>query len=247
MTRGIFVTGTDTGVGKTLVAVSLLRSLGATGVRAVGMKPVAAGVDPGASMNADVAALIAAANVAAALPDVNPYSFVPPVAPHLAAEAVGVEIVLERISAAYARLAAMADAIVVEGAGGVLVPLGTRIDMLDIPVRLGLPVLLVVGVRLGCLNHALLSALAIAARGLCLTGWVANRIDPAMAEADGNVATLCERLPAPLVADVGWRERRERAVQFDAAALRALGLVPGTNGEDRSSRSAARRGRLPLP
>jgi dethiobiotin synthetase len=198
-------------------------------------------------MNADVAALIAAAKVAASPSDVNPYSFAPAIAPHRAAKAAGVEVDLEWIGAAYARLAAIAEVIIVEGAGGVLVPLGRRTDMLDLPARLGLPVLLVVGIRLGCLNHALLSTLAIAARGLRLAGWVANRIDPAMAEADGNVATLREQLPAPLVADVGWRQGGEGAVQFDAAALRVLGLTAGTNGEDRSSRSAAGHGRLPLP
>ena len=249
MTRGVFVTGTDTGVGKTLIAGSLLRSLCTSGMRAIGMKPVAAGIDSGAAMNTDVAALIAAANVAAPATDINPYSFALPVAPHLASKAAGVGIELERIADAYARLAALAEAIVVEGAGGVLVPLGTQTDMLDIPARLDLPVLLVVGIRLGCLNHALLSALAIASRGLRLAGWVANRIEPEMPAADGNVTTLRERLPAPLIADVPWCERGERAVQFDAAALRVLGFEEGLRrgDRDRSSAFAAKRARLPLP
>jgi dethiobiotin synthetase len=225
MTRGIFVTGTDTGVGKTAVATALLRALVREGRRAIGMKPVATGLAPREPMHADVAALSAAANVAADPADLNPYAFSPPVAPHLAAAKAGSVVELDRIADAYARLAAMADAVVVEGAGGVFVPLGPRIDMLDIPRRLGVPVVLVVGLRLGCLSHALLSAHALAARGLRFAGWVANRIDPAMEEADANVAALAERLPAPLVADLAFGEHRTGEVLFDRAALAVLGLV----------------------
>jgi len=226
MIRGLFVTGTDTGVGKTVVAALLLRALGETR-RAVGMKPVAAGVADGESLNADVRSLIAAGNVDAPLRDVNPFSFAPPIAPELAARAAATVIDLDVVADAYSRLAARADAVIVEGAGGALVPLTRRTDMLDIPSRLGIPVLLVVGIRLGCLNHALLSALAVNARGLTLAGWVANRIDPAMREADANVAALAERLPAPLVADVAWnataaplpgRDALLRQLGFDASA-----------------------------
>jgi dethiobiotin synthetase len=224
MTAGIFVTGTDTGVGKTHVAVALLRALATEGARAVGMKPVAAGVAPGAAVNADVAALLAAGNVDAPLADVNPYAFAPAIAPHLAAERAGETIDLERIALAHGRLRARADVVVVEGAGGVLVPLGTRLDMLDIAARLELRVLLVVGVRLGCLNHALLSARAISSRGLPLAGWVANRIDPSMEAADANVAALMERLDAPLVADVAWRSADAPGSVMPSAALRTLGL-----------------------
>ena len=147
--RGIFVTGTDTGVGKTRVATALLRAFVAAGGRAVGMKPVAAGVDPAAALNADVAALVAAGNVQAPLADVNPFAFAPAIAPHVAATAAGRAIDLDRIAAAYASLARRADLVVVEGAGGALVPLDEQRDMLDIASRLGLPVLLVVGMRLG--------------------------------------------------------------------------------------------------
>jgi dethiobiotin synthetase len=225
MTPGIFVAGTDTGVGKTAVATALLRALVRSGARAVGMKPVAAGIAPGETVNADVAALAAAGNVVAPADDVNPFSFVPPIAPHLAAAAAGCVVDLERIAAAYARLAGAADAVVVEGAGGVLVPLGRGSDMLDIPRTLGLPVLLVVGIRLGCLNHALLSALALQARGVRLAGWAANRIDAAMREGDANVAALVERLPAPLVADLAWRPGGEPESGLDRAALVVLGLA----------------------
>jgi dethiobiotin synthetase len=224
MSRGIFITGTDTDVGKTVVAAALLRALTGAGLRAVGMKPVAAGMAAGAAVNADVWTLVAAGNVAAPLADVNPYSFAPPIAPHLAARAAGVAIDLDLIAAAYARLASVADAIVVEGAGGVLVPLGIGTDMLDIPARLGLPALLVVGIRLGCLNHALLSALAISARGLSLAGWVANRIDPAMSEADANVSALTDRLTAPLLADFAWCPGGVPAFAANCAALTQLGF-----------------------
>jgi dethiobiotin synthetase len=227
MTRGIFITGTDTGVGKTLVAATLLRALAAAGHRAVGMKPVAVGLAVGETVHADVRALIAAGDVAAPMADVNPYSFAPPIAPHLAARAAGIAIDLDVIAAAYGRLASVSDAVVVEGAGGVFVPLGRAIDMLDIPARLGpIPVLLVVGIRLGCLNHALLSALALGARGLALAGWVANRIDPAMSEADANVSALTDRLPAPLLADFAWCSGGAPAFAKTGAVLRQLGFGP---------------------
>jgi dethiobiotin synthetase len=130
--------------------------------------------------------------------------FVRDIEPHVAAARAATPLDLERIAAAYARLASAADVVVVEGAGGALAPLSEREDMLDIALRLGLPVVLVVGIRLGCINHAFLSALAIAARGLRLAGWVANRIDPAMAEAQASVDTIARRLPAPLLGDLPW-------------------------------------------
>ncbi len=204
MSRSLFVTGTDTGIGKTVAAVAILRSLVASGRRAVGMKPVSAGIDEGTQVNADVAAMDAAGNVAAPLAERNPYAFGPPIAPHVAAARAGVAIDLERIADAYARLAARADAVVVEGAGGPLVPIDARRDMLDIAQRLRVPVVLVVGVRLGCLNHALAAELAIRSRGLELAGWIANRIDPAMEAADDTLAALDARLPAPRVADLAW-------------------------------------------
>jgi len=170
------------------------------------MKPVAAGIARHERLPADVVALTGAANVDAPLADVNPYAFASFVAPHIAAADAGVAIDVERIAAAYARLAALADAVVVEGAGGALVPLDPRHDMLDIAARLHVPVLLVVGIRLGCINHALLTAIAVRARGLHLVGWIANRIDPRMVAAAENVQTLVDALPAPLCADIEWRE-----------------------------------------
>jgi dethiobiotin synthetase len=204
MTRGIFITGTDTGVGKTVFACALLRAYAARGRRAIGMKPVAAGIAAGAACNDDVAALAAASNVDAPLSSRNPFAFAPAIAPHLAAAEVGTTIDLSRIREAYASLAARADRVVVEGAGGVYVPLDARRDMLDVAVELSLPVVLVVGMRLGCLNHALLSAHAIRARGLTLAGWVGNLVEPAMARIEANLTALDQRLPAPRLATLGW-------------------------------------------
>jgi dethiobiotin synthetase len=221
MATGIFVTGTDTDVGKTVVGVALLRGLVSAGVRAIGMKPVSAGLSMPAGVNDDVIALDAAGNVVAPLRDRNPFSFADAAAPHLVARRAGVAIDLERIRDAYGRLAAKADVIVVEGAGGALVPLDDRLDVLDIPRALRLPVLLVVGVRLGCLNHARLSALAIRARGLTLAGWIANHIDPQMAYADDNVAWLARELPARCVAEI----RTALPPPLPRDALEMLGLV----------------------
>ncbi len=202
--QGLFVTGTDTGVGKTLFSAALLHALASLGLRAVGMKPVAAGADlrDGAWVNEDVA-LLAAASGGRAPPELaNPYLFREPIAPHLAAGHKGVTIEIPRIAAALEALRAMADVVVVEGVGGFRVPLGPGRDTADLAVRLGLPVILVVGMRLGCLNHALLTAEAVAARGLRLAGWVANRIDPDMAAYDENLAALAAWLGSPPLAEL---------------------------------------------
>jgi dethiobiotin synthetase len=202
--HGFFVTGTDTGVGKTLVACALLRAFAARGLRAAGMKPVAAGVEErgGELINEDVEQLLAAGSVAAPRDVINPYRFAEPIAPHIAAARAGASISLDHVANCHRELAARSDIVVVEGAGGFRVPLGAGIDTGDLAARLGLPVVLVVGMRLGCLNHALLTAEAIGARGLTLSGWIANHIDPRMAAADENVRALEERLGAPLVARI---------------------------------------------
>jgi dethiobiotin synthetase len=202
MKAGFFVTGTDTGVGKTAISAGLLRSFAALGLRSAGMKPVAAGSSRG--RNDDVEALIAAGSAKIDRSLVCPYLFEPPIAPHIAAGEAGNRIDLAVIEAAFKQLQALADVIVVEGVGGLRVPLNERDDTAGMARRLGLPVILVVGLRLGCLNHALLSEQAIAAEGLQLAGWVANRLDPAMARAEENVAALSERLRAPLLADVPY-------------------------------------------
>ena len=193
-----FVAGTDTEIGKTFVACALLHALRGQGYSAIGMKPVAAGTDLN-GRNDDVEALIAASGVKAPRELVNPYLFAPAIAPHIAADEAGRPIDLERIAQSFAALRPLADAIVVEGVGGFCVPLGPQLDAADLAQRLALPVILVVGMRLGCINHALLTQQAIAARGLTLAGWVANRIDPNMARFDENLASLEARLAAPLL------------------------------------------------
>lgn len=213
---GFFVTGTDTGIGKTLIACALLRAFARRGLRAVGMKPVAAGAERTATgwVNEDVAALRAAGNVDAPTATINPYCFEPPVAPHLAAGEAGVEIDSGEIARCYGALQTQADVVVVEGAGGFLVPLSAAEDMGTLAERLALPIILVVGMRLGCINHALLTAEAIGARGLVLAGWVANHVDPGMARADANVAALSARLATPLLARVPYGADIEMAAKL---------------------------------
>lgn len=204
MTRSFLVTGTDTGVGKTHVTVLLVRAAVAAGRRVAVMKPVAAGVHEGAAMNDDVALLLAAGNVAAPLADVNPYAFRAAIAPHIAARNEGRTIDMAALAAAHARLAAGADDVFVEGAGGALVPLGPTTCVLDLADALDLQVLLVVGIRLGCINHALLSVEAIRSRRLAFAGWIANRIDPVMPAADASVAAIAERVGMAPLADLAF-------------------------------------------
>jgi dethiobiotin synthetase len=197
--KGVFVTGTDTGVGKTRVSVALVHALRAQGLRVAAMKPVAAGTElrEGVMINEDVAALTAAANVDADPQWVNPYLFTPPIAPHIAAAQAGVAIDLQLIVDAYSRLAALADVVVVEGVGGFRVPLNATQDTADLALALRLPMLLVVGLRLGCLNHVLLTAEAIAHRNLPWAGWVGNHIDPLMDAQAENILALRQLLPNP--------------------------------------------------
>ena len=215
---GFFVTGTDTGVGKTLVACALLHAFAARGYEVVGMKPVASGAERRGNdlVSDDVEQLIGAANVPAPRGHVNPYCFEPPIAPHLAAERAGARIELDRVESSWRELAARAQLVIVEGVGGFRVPLGADGDTADLAARLALPVVLVIGMRLGCLNHALLTAEAIAARGLKLAGWIANHIDPDMEAADDNVRSLERLIEAPLVARIA------HATAPQAAAVAAL-------------------------
>jgi dethiobiotin synthetase len=204
--QGLFITGTDTEVGKTEVTLGLMAALQQRGLSVLGMKPVAAGCALTADglRNEDALRIQAQGSKPLAYSAINPYAFAPPIAPHIAAAQAGVEIQIERIKTAYEGLASQADWVLVEGAGGWRVPLGPGLTLADLPSALALPVVLVVGLRLGCLNHALLSAESIQASGLPLAGWVANRIDPAMSAADENLATLRERLPAPCLGVVPW-------------------------------------------
>lgn len=200
----VFVTGTDTGIGKTHASVALLRAHRTMGRRAIGMKPVASGCreKPEGLRNDDAEALIAAS---APVPDYalcNPFAFLPPIAPHIAARDAGVEITAEPIVDAWRQLATRADRLVVEGVGGWCVPLSDTLMQADLVRALGIPVVLVVGLRLGCINHALLSARAIVADGCTLAGWIANRIDPSMVSAEANLATLQASIAAPMLGDI---------------------------------------------
>jgi dethiobiotin synthetase len=196
-----FVTGTDTGVGKTLISCALLHGFTAQEKRAVGMKPISAGCDTD-GQNEDALQLRAAGNVAVSNELSNPYCFLPAIAPHIAAQRAGVIIDFSVIAKSYQELAAQADVVIVEGAGGLLVPLNAQQDSADLVQELRLPVILVVGMRLGCLNHALLTVQAIAARGLTLAGWVANIVEVDMAAVEENVAALQQRIAAPLLGTV---------------------------------------------
>lgn len=194
-----YITGTDTGIGKSVASAALLRALCARGLRAAGMKPVASGCEstPEGWRNEDALLLQRASDPMPAYADVNPYALPLPLAPELAAAAAGVELDLQTIIAAYGRLQSQADAVVVEGVGGWAAPLSAALDQRDLVRALRLPVVMVVGLRLGCINHARLTARAIVADGADLVGWIANDIDPAMARMDDNFAILQRVLQAP--------------------------------------------------
>jgi dethiobiotin synthetase len=211
--RGLYVTGTDTGVGKTLVSCALLHVARARGWRAVGMKPVASGCErvDGAWHNEDALALLAASDPRPGYGDVNPFALQHPLAPELAARDAGVDVTLAPILAAHARLQAQADLVVVEGVGGWAAPLATHLHQADLVRALHLPVVLVVGLRLGCLNHAYLTQRAIAEDGGRFAGWIATGIDPDMARADDNVALLSERLRAPCLGRLPFEARPDPA------------------------------------
>lgn len=224
MKKAYFITGTDTGVGKTLVACALLQAFVKQGSKAVGMKPVAAGCmeTPAGLCCEDVENLRAAGNVVASQEMVNPYALISPVAPHIAAEQAGVEISLEQIARSFRHLRGIADVTVVEGVGGFVVPLNARQDTADMAEMLGLPVILVVGMRLGCINHALLTAQAIRHKGLSLVAWVANRIDPDMSAFDENLQALKTRLAAPLLGIIPYQAEANPAPESGLMDLNIL-------------------------
>ncbi|MCB1609504.1 MAG: dethiobiotin synthase [Xanthomonadales bacterium] len=192
--RGVFVTGTDTEIGKTLVSCALIHRLRSFGLCVAAMKPVATGNVAEAE---DALALRAASGLEAPLKRINSFLYEPAIAPHIAATRAHRRIDLRRIARDYERLAESADFVVVEGVGGWMVPLGQRLMLADVPRRLGLPVILVVGLRLGCLNHALLTARAILDDGLILAGWIGNCVEDPMLAQTENIDTLKQRLPAP--------------------------------------------------
>ncbi len=220
MNKGFFITGTDTEIGKTHFTVQLVRALRARGERVAVMKPVASGARriDGALRNDDALALLDAAGNTQPYATCNPWCFEPPIAPHTAAALAGVRIDLDHIATLAARLARDADRLVVEGVGGWRVPLDGEHDVAALARRLGLPVILVVGLRLGCLNHALLTAEAIRHDGVPFFGWVANRIDPEARHVEEMIDTLRQRIGAPLLAELP-----RNGTQLDPAPFVARG------------------------
>jgi dethiobiotin synthetase len=204
-----FITATDTGVGKTFVTCALLHSLREQGIEAIGMKPIAAGaqITPDGPRNEDIEALREASGIPLTSEALNCYLLAEAIAPHIAAANEDIDIDIDFIRQRFDQLAELADVVLVEGVGGFIVPLGDTIDSADLAADLDLPVIMVVGMRLGCLNHALLTQAAIIARGLTLAGWVANQIDPDIAELDANVEALEERIRAPLLGVIEWQKR----------------------------------------
>ncbi len=223
-----YVTGTDTGIGKTIASTALLHALRGRGQRAVGMKPVASGCTREADgwRNEDALALQEASTPRPRYDDLNPYALPLPLAPELAAADAGVQLELAPIAAAFDRLRAQADVVVVEGVGGWAAPLSATLDQADLARALRLPVVLVVGLRLGCLNHARLSAAAIAADGLQCIGWIGNEIDPAMERIDDNMAMLRARLPMPCWGRLPYRPQPQ-AEQLAAQLQPWAGMSPG--------------------
>jgi dethiobiotin synthetase len=205
MSAAFFIAGTDTDVGKTTIASGLLHAARLQGLSTLGAKPVASGCDvtPKGLRNADARALMAESSITLPYEQVNPFAFEPAIAPHLAAREAGVALTVQALLAPMRLiLEQQADFTLIEGAGGWRVPLSDQANLSDLAMALKLPVILVVGVRLGCISHALLSAEAIARDGLQLAGWVANIVEPKTSRLEENLATLAERLPAPCLGRV---------------------------------------------
>jgi dethiobiotin synthetase len=213
-----FVTGTDTGVGKTRAAVGLLGALAGKALTVAGMKPIASGsvktVD--GLRNDDAMALVSASSVRVRYADVNPYAFAPAIAPHIAAADEGRTMELAVLERAYERLALTAEAVVIEGAGGWLTPLSESHTLADFAAMLDAQVILVVGLRLGCINHALLTERAIRAAGLTLAGWIGSAVDPAFERAQENRAALRARIAAPCLGILEHRPNASPAELADA-------------------------------
>jgi len=213
--KGIFVTGTDTEVGKTVISVAFVELLKQQGLSVAVMKPIASGSENTGEglQNEDALALQQQSNVELAYKQINPYAFEPAIAPHIAAEQLGKTIDIAILENLYQQIQSQADAVVVEGAGGWLVPLNQEQTMADLAVALQLPVILVVAVRLGCINHALLSVAAIQQSGLPLLGWVANHVE-AVAESDEIINSLKQRIKAPCLGVVPHLTQGQQATEF---------------------------------
>lgn len=202
MSQGYFITGTDTGIGKTWSTVALMQYFKNQGQTVLGMKPIASGCDEvdGSLKNEDALLIQQQGSIILPYKDVNPYAFALPVSPHIAAEQVGVEIVLDTIAEKYQQIEKLADIVLVEGVGGWLVPLNTQEDVADLALKLDLPVIVVVGIRLGCINQAKLTFAALQKTGVSCRGWIASCIERDMLMLDDNIRTLCQSTDMPLLA-----------------------------------------------
>ena len=219
--QGYFITGTDTGIGKTRFTLALMTRLQAQGKSVMGMKPVASGCrDRGAGLRSDDALqIMQQASHAQDYATVNPYAFVPPIAPHIAADKAGIKIDLDQIISAYTTLQSQSDVVVVEGIGGWRVPISDKTSMVDLVRVLDLPVVMVVGIRLGCINHAILTAEAIRADGVNLCGWVSNQLDKDCLFKQETIDTLNEKLTCPQIADLAYMKDFEPDKMLDRINL----------------------------
>lgn len=207
MTQGYFITGTDTEIGKTLVSCILLHKLAQQGLKVVGMKPVASGARlnaEGVLNNADANELMNHSNVKLDYELINPYCFAPAIAPHVAAAQAGIRIELNKIAQAFHSISAQVDKVIVEGVGGWLVPLNERECVADLALKLTLPVILIVGIRLGCINHALLTYESMHHRGINIIGWIANEVDPKMLNREETIKALQNKMAIPFMGSVPY-------------------------------------------
>ena len=206
--QGIFITGTDTGIGKTYFTLACIKALQAEGIKTVAMKPVASGAElfDGELRNEDALQIQQALKSTTEYSLINPYAFAPPVSPHIAAARAGVEIDLDYIQHCYTKLCQGSDYVLVEGVGGWLAPLSDELSVADLACTIGLPVVLVVGIKLGCLNHAMLTVQSIRQTGLPLIGWVADCLEPQQESTAEQIAYLQQALQLPPLAVMGWQE-----------------------------------------
>ncbi len=211
MNSGYFVTGTDTEIGKTYVSCAFLRAFSSHGKRVSAMKPVASGCHRSEQglRNDDALQLIASSDHSLPYETINPYAFEPAIAPHIAAEQANISIDLSHLKQCFNTIAEQADITIVEGAGGWLVPLDNQHSIADLAATLALPVILVVGIKLGCINHALLTAAAIREKGVTLAGWVANRVDPNCACIEENIRSIRQRINTPCLGDLPYAPQME--------------------------------------
>jgi dethiobiotin synthetase len=227
MSRGIFITGTDTEIGKTLVSCLLINEFASEDYKVIGMKPIASGAEfiDGRLLNEDAMHLMKYSNVTAAYEKINPYCFEPPVAPHIAAQLANQQIELATIKKAYAELAQQADWVIVEGVGGWYVPINAEQTVADIAAGLNIPVVLVVGMRLGCINHAILTANAIRASGSQLVGWIANRVSQDMGVYAEVLQSLEGHLECPLIAEIPFLDdnkiKSNQPIKIDLNVLKS--------------------------